>query len=328
MHLIILYSSYMLFVDFSSAFNTMNPIILAKKLVCEFDVSHGLVLWILDFLTCRQQRVKLNGVLSDTLVTSIGSPQGCVLSSIFFILYTNECRSTKDNCHVVKYADDTVFLSLLTSAECDDSNEHNEFFEWCKTAELQLNISKTKEMVIDFRKNASKVKPVYLYGKEVERVQEYKYLGTIFDTTLKFQQNTEFIIKKVNQRMYVLRKLNSFCVQKKILRTFYTTFIESVLSFSFLCWYSSLSLRNKNRLQTLVRTCSKIIGVPLRCLAEFYKQQMLRKTRSITGDDSHPLKVFFEVLPSGRRFRSIKCSSNRYKFTFVPEAIRFCNSKS
>ncbi len=318
----------MLFVDFSSAFNTMNPIILAKKLVCEFDVSHGLVLWILDFLTCRQQRVKLNGVLSDTLVTSIGSPQGCVLSSIFFILYTNECRSTKDNCHVVKYADDTVFLSLLTSAECDDSNEHNEFFEWCKTAELQLNISKTKEMVIDFRKNASKVKPVYLYGKEVERVQEYKYLGTIFDTTLKFQQNTEFIIKKVNQRMYVLRKLNSFCVQKKILRTFYTTFIESVLSFSFLCWYSSLSLRNKNRLQTLVRTCSKIIGVPLRCLAEFYKQQMLRKTRSITGDDSHPLKVFFEVLPSGRRFRSIKCSSNRYKFTFVPEAIRFCNSKS
>ncbi len=102
-----------------------------------------------------------------------------------------------------------------------------------------------------FFKMLQKVKPVYLYGKEVERVQEYKYLGTIFDTTLEFQQNTEVIIKKVNQRMYVLRKLNSFCVQKKILRTFYTTFIESVLSFSFLCWYSSLSLRNKNRLQTL-----------------------------------------------------------------------------
>ncbi len=32
---------------------------------------------------------------------------------------------------------------------------------------------------------------MYLYGKEVERVQEYKYLGSIFDTTLKFQQNTE-----------------------------------------------------------------------------------------------------------------------------------------
>ncbi len=169
------------------------------------------------------------------------------------------------------------------------------------------------------------MKPVYLYGKEVERVQEYKYLGTIFDTTLKFQQNTEVVIKKVNQRMYVLRKLNSFCVQKNILRTFYTTFIES---FSFLCGYSSLSLRNKNRLQILVRTCSIMIAVPLRSLAEFYTQHMLRKTRSITGDDSHASKGFFEVLPSGRRFRSIKCSSNRYKCTFLPEAIRFCNSKS
>ncbi len=32
---------------------------------------------------------------------------------------------------------------------------------------------------------------------------------------------------------------------------------------------------------------------------------------------SHPLKVFFEVLPSGRRFRSIKCSSNRYKCIYI-----------
>lgn len=35
----------------------------------------------------------------------------------------------------------TVCLSLLTSVECDDSNDHNEFSEWCKEAELQLNIT-------------------------------------------------------------------------------------------------------------------------------------------------------------------------------------------
>ncbi len=32
---------------------------------------------------------------------------------------------------------------------------------------------------------------------------------------------------------------------------------------------------------------------------------------------SHSLKVFFEVLPSGRTFRSIKCSSNRYKCIYI-----------
>ncbi len=138
------------------------------------------------------------------------------------------------------------------------------------------------------------MKPVYLYGKEVERIQEYKYLVTIFDTTLKLQQNTEVVIKKVNQRMYVLRKLNSFCVQKNILRTFYTTFIES---FSFLCWYSSLSLRNKNRLQPLVRTCSIMIAVPLRSPAEFYTQHMLRKTRVSREMTLMPRRVSLKYCP-------------------------------
>ncbi len=52
-------------------------------------------------LTCREQRVKMNGVLSDTLCTSFGSPQGYVLSSILFLIYTNECQSYEDNYYVV-----------------------------------------------------------------------------------------------------------------------------------------------------------------------------------------------------------------------------------
>lgn len=39
-----------------------------------------------------------------------------------FILYTNECQSFEDNCHVVKYADDTVFLIFLSSSKGDDSH--------------------------------------------------------------------------------------------------------------------------------------------------------------------------------------------------------------
>ncbi len=105
------------------------------------------------------------------------------------------------------------------------------------------------------------------------------------------------IIKKVNQRMYVLRKLNSFCVQKKILRTFILPLLRVSWVFPFYVGTHHSLLGTRIVLQTLVRTCSKMIGVPLRCLAEFYKQQMLRKTRSITGDDSHPLKFFLKYCP-------------------------------
>ena len=46
-----------LFADFSSTFNTIQPHILANKLVSYFSLDNHLVLWIIDFLTNRLQRV-------------------------------------------------------------------------------------------------------------------------------------------------------------------------------------------------------------------------------------------------------------------------------
>jgi len=103
-----------LFADFSSAFNTLQPHILAERLASRFHLEDQLILWIIDFLTNRSQRVLVNSIFSDLRYTSIGSPQGCVLSPLLFILYTDECRSTQPNCHLIKFADDTVLLSLLS----------------------------------------------------------------------------------------------------------------------------------------------------------------------------------------------------------------------
>lgn len=75
-----------LFLDFSSAFNTMQPKILADILANEFDLNTGIIYWILDFLTSRVQRVSVGPALFEEMMTSTGSPQGCVLSSLLFIL--------------------------------------------------------------------------------------------------------------------------------------------------------------------------------------------------------------------------------------------------
>ena len=80
-----------LFADFSSAFNTIQPHILANKLVSYFSLDNQLVLWIIDFLTNRLQRVFVNGCLSELSLTCTGSPQGCVLSPLLYILYTDDC---------------------------------------------------------------------------------------------------------------------------------------------------------------------------------------------------------------------------------------------
>lgn len=83
----------LVFVDFSSAFHTVLPHLMGRKLL-QMDVNPHLVLWVLSFLIGRHQWVRVNGHLSSHLTISTGAPQGSVISPILFTLYTNDCRSS------------------------------------------------------------------------------------------------------------------------------------------------------------------------------------------------------------------------------------------
>ena len=138
----------------------------------------------MDFLTEGSQRVRANGIFSDVLFSSSGSPQGCVLSPLLFILYTNDCRSQYPQHHILKFADDSVILSLLSSDDPDHGPVVRDFTDWCESSFSNINVSKTKEMSIDFRKNRTVTTPAVIFGEKVEIVSQYKYLGTIVDDDL------------------------------------------------------------------------------------------------------------------------------------------------
>ena len=100
-----------MFYDFSSAFNTIQPHLLAKKLI-NMDVFPSFILWILDYLTERPQFVKVKDSRSDVLKTNTGAPQGTVLSPFLFSIYTSDCRSSSPDCPISKFADDTAMAGL------------------------------------------------------------------------------------------------------------------------------------------------------------------------------------------------------------------------
>lgn len=58
-----------------------------------------------------------------------------------------------------------------------------------------LDVSKTKETVIDFRTSNVDPKPSTIHGEVVQIIQTYKYLGIVIDSQLKFSKNTDSIIK-------------------------------------------------------------------------------------------------------------------------------------
>jgi hypothetical protein len=247
-----------------------------------------------------------------------------VISPFIFTLYTNDCRSDRDDAYVIKFSDDSALVDLSDSVA---SYEHSVsiFAEWCDTNFLELNVSKTKEMIVDYKRNKTDVAALHLKGQTVERVEEYRYLGTIIDNKLTFSKNADAIHKKCKQRMYILYQLRSLMVSSKIIQQCYHAFVESVLTFSFICWFRTLNVKSKNSLAGVVNVCGKVVGRQQVPLEQLFNKRALSKAVSIQTDPTHPLSSFFELLPSQKRFRAVRCRTQRFQSTFIPTAVTLLN---
>ncbi len=150
----------MLFVDYSSAFNTIVPATLVAKLQT-LGINRSLCSCILDFLTGRSQVVRMGNNTSSPQILNTGAPQGCILSPLMYSLYTQDCTATHRSNDIVKFADDTtVIISLITdNDEMAYIEEVSTLTKWCQENHLSLNINKNKELVVDFRRQSREHTP-------------------------------------------------------------------------------------------------------------------------------------------------------------------------
>ena len=128
-----------LFIDFSSAFNSIQPHLMASKLL-KLDVNPRLILWIVDFLVNRSQTVRHQAVLSSSRFISTGSPQGTVISPSLFTLFTNDCTGI-DTTPVLKYSDDSA-VEDLSNSDSVYFAEVERFSNWCRDNSLECKENK------------------------------------------------------------------------------------------------------------------------------------------------------------------------------------------
>ena len=60
-----------------------------------------------NYLSAKQQRVRLSGQHSSMKTIMKGVPQGSILGPILFNIFTNDLSYSFDECTLLKYADDT-----------------------------------------------------------------------------------------------------------------------------------------------------------------------------------------------------------------------------
>ena len=84
-------------------------------------------------------------------------------------------------------------------------------------------------------------------------------------------------------------------------------------------------MKCKNDLGRVVNVGGKIVGERQKSLGQLYECRVAQKARMIASDDSHILAKQYELLPSGKRFRSVKCNTVRTKLSFIPKSVELLN---
>ncbi|KAI4872906.1 hypothetical protein NFI96_001928 [Prochilodus magdalenae] len=309
----------MLFIDFSSAFNTVIPSKLISKL-SQLSISTSLCNWILDFLTDRPQSVKLDKLFSSTITLNTGVPQGCVLSPLLYSLFTYDCVPVYGSNSIIKFADDTTVIGLIRG---DDETAYRDEVQhlaaWCDDNNLVLNTQKTKEVIVDFRKSRNQAHtPIHISGAEVECVSNFKFLGVHISEDLTWSLNSSTMVKKAQQRLYFLRSLKKAHLCPRILVDFYRCTIESILTNCISVWYGSCSASDRKALQRVVKTAQRITGTQLPTTESVYQKRCLSRARSSIKDPSHPNHKLLTLLPSGRRYRSLLTLTTNFLPSFHP----------
>ena len=106
-----------LFIDYSLAFHTIIPQKLYHKLIYDLNFPLGICNWILDLLLNQPQVVKIDKMLSKSVIISTGTLQGCPISPKLYSLFTFECRTDCPGSLIVIFVDDTTlsgFIPIMT----------------------------------------------------------------------------------------------------------------------------------------------------------------------------------------------------------------------
>ena len=114
-------------------------------------------------------------------------------------------------------------------------------------------------MIFNFTEKYNFTARLKLNNENLEVVKQAKLLGVIISDDLKWDQNTEYLVKKANKRMELLRKVANFSTSIEDKKDIYVLYVRSILEQSSVVWHSSLTNENSEDLERVQKSAVRII---------------------------------------------------------------------
>ncbi|CAF1660001.1 unnamed protein product [Adineta ricciae] len=257
-----------LFVDFRTAFNQLWFNGLWLKLT-KLNCPMKLVTWLRHYLCNRKAFIDIKSSQSTAFILEKGVPQGSVMGPVLFIVYHHDLIESLSTIHWKHlFADDLAILfapdsSLAPSKMIKDIIEQmmkvlNRLIDYSKYWKQPINFKKTYWMLFN-RQVAPKVPEIICQGHHIDKVNRFKYLGTILDEKLSFNSHIDYIKSKINSNLKIFKRLTSTRMTNektnlKLFNAYIRPYYQSLLNI-----YPILSTGKKNELESLNRKIFRIV---------------------------------------------------------------------
>ena len=275
--------------DWSDAFSRVDPTKAISKFIM-MGVRSSLIPVLIDYLTGRKMKVKMNSKESKIKDLIGGGPQGSQIGQLTYLVSSDECPQDVDTDDGYKYIDDLEVLELVFLAgilidydftthiasdvgikdkflppyQCKTQSINNRIASWTSDNKMKINESKSNYMIFTRCQQPFSTR-LTMNNVKLDQVRVTKLLGMWISDDLSWERNTREICKKAYSRMPILTKLKYVGSKRSDLVDIYCKVIRTTTEYCSSSFHHSLTVHQEQKLESIQRTSLKII------LAEEYE---------------------------------------------------------
>ena len=238
---------YINFIDFRKAFDSLHRDTL-WKIARSYGIPPKMVTLMGMFYRHFKCSVLVNGKPSEWFTVESGVRQGCIMSSILFLMAIDWVmrKTTADRPRGIQwtlfsqledldFADD---LAVLSSTHVHLQEKTNRLNMFAIQTGLNINTNKTQVMCI----NATPGAPITVSGQNLDYVDEFTYLGSLISKENATQKDIRARLGKAQSvfvRLQSIWKSKQYSLKTKI--RLYSSNVKSVLLYGAECWRVTVS---------------------------------------------------------------------------------------
>ena len=210
-----------------------------------------------NYLTGREMKTVVKGVMSEWKRVTSGVPQGSILGPIMFLVYINDMPEGVTG-YMNMFADDAKIMRRVRNMEeCNKLQEDlDKIYEWSKTWQMEFNINKS--CVMRFGRSKYRPHKDYQLGRNISiEVSEEKDLGVTVQNNLSPEKHINKIFGKTYSMLQSIGLAFNYLddnMMKKIL----TTLIRPQLEYASVIWSPHMK-KHVKKLERVQRLATRMI---------------------------------------------------------------------